>query len=124
MRLRRSVGLLMATLLLSGCSALSMLDTPSRNHISVANRSDYNVSLAADGSKLVVSLDGKSALGQRLAWAASLGTSDGPPSSEFDTAATDWLKFEKPGCKPANGRRTAIGTSEYDVACESAQAAR
>ena len=116
MRLRRSVGLLMATLLLSGCSALSMLDTPSRNHISVANRSDYNVSL--------VSLDGKSALGQRLAWAASLGTSDGPPSSEFDTAATDWLKFEKPGCKPANGRRTAFGTSEYEVACESAQAAR
>lgn len=107
MRLRRSLELLVSASLLSGCSGLTFLES-GRNHISVANRSDYNVSLAADGSKLKVSLDGKSALGQRLALAASFGTADGPPSSEFDTAATDWLKFEKPGCKPANGRRTAF----------------
>jgi hypothetical protein len=123
MRVRRWLGLLLSALLLSGCSGLSFLES-SRNHISVANRSDYNVSLSADGSKLAVSLDGKSALGQRLAWAASFGTAGGPPASEFDTAATDWLKFEKPGCKASNGRRTAFGTSEYDVICESAQAAR
>jgi hypothetical protein len=72
----------------------------------------------------VVSLDGKSALGRRLAWAASFGTADGPPSSEFDTAATDWLKFEMPGCKPANGRRIAFGTTEYDVTCEPERATR
>jgi hypothetical protein len=95
MRLRRSLELLVSASLLSGCSGLTFLES-CRNHISVANRSDYNVSLAADG----------------------------PPSSEFDTAATDWLKFEKPGCKPANGRRTAFGTTEYDVTCESAQANR
>jgi hypothetical protein len=123
MRLRRSLELLVSASLLSGCSGLTFLES-GRNHISVANRSDYNVSLAADGSKLKVSLDGKSALGQRLALAASFGTADGPPSSEFDTAATDWLKFEMPGCKPANGRRTAFGTTEYDVTCESAQANR
>ena len=124
MWVRRSLVVALSALLLSGCSALSFLDTPSRNHISVANRFDYSVSLSSDGSKLVVSLDGKSALGQRLAWAASFGTADGPPLSEFDTAAADWLKFEKPGCTATNGRRVAFGTSEYDVACESVQSAR
>jgi hypothetical protein len=124
MRLRRSVGFLVSALLLSGCSALSLLDTPSRNHISVANRSDYDVSLTPDGRTLRVSLDDKSALGRRLAWAASFGTADGPPSSEFDTAAADWLKFDKPGCTASNGRRVEFGTSEYDVTCESVQAGR
>jgi hypothetical protein len=123
MVLRRSITLVVSASVLSGCSALSVLDTPSRYHISVANRSDYNVALDADGGTLVVSPDGKSALGQRLAWAASFGTADGPPLSEFNVAATDWLKFEKPGCRPSNGRRTAFGTVAYDVTCDTAQAA-
>jgi hypothetical protein len=114
---------MVAASVLGGCSALPFLETSSRNHISVANRSDYNVSLEADGNRLVVSLDGKSALGQRLAWAASFGTADGPPVSEFDTAASDWLRFEKPGCRPSNGQRTAFGIVAYDVTCQSVRAA-
>jgi len=124
MQLRRSLAIMATASFLGDCSGLSLLETPDRNHISVANRSEYDIALAPDSGTLRVSLDGKSALGQRLAWVASLGTANGPPSSEFDTAATDWLKFERPGCKPANGRRTAFGTAEYDVTCESAQAAR
>ena len=124
MRLRQSLVLLVLGVLLSSCSGLSLLETPDRNHISVANRSDYDISLAPDGRMLRVSLDGKSAFGRRLAWVASFGTADGPPSSEFDTAAADWLKFEKPGCAAVNGRRTAFGTAEYDVTCESVQAER
>jgi len=124
MRLWRSVGFLVLAPLLSGCSALSFLDTPGSSHISIANHSDYNISLTPDGRTLRVSLDGKSALGQRLAWAASFGTANGPPSSEFDKAAADWLKFDKPGCAASNGRRIALETSEYDVTCESGQAFR
>ena len=121
MRLRHLSALLVAGLLLNGCSGLSLLETSDRYHISVANRSDYNITLAPDGRSLRVSLDGKSAFGQKLVWVASFGTTSGPPSSEFDTAAADWLKFEKPGCVPVNGRRTSFGTADYDLACESVQ---
>jgi hypothetical protein len=122
MQFVRPAAVLMLGLLIGDCSGISIFDGPERNHISLANRYDYNVSVAADGRKLLVSLDTKSALGQRLVWAGSCGTADGPPSSDFDTAASDWLKFEKPECKAANGRRTGFGSFEYNLTCGPLQA--
>jgi hypothetical protein len=124
MQFVKRFGVLLLALLLGGCSGISIFDGPERNHISVANRSDYDVSVAADGRKLLVSLDTKSALGQRLVWAGSFGTADGPPSSDFDRAASDWLKFEKPECKAANGQRTGFGSFEYDLTCGPLQGGR
>ena len=121
MRLVRSSGILTIALLAGSCSGLSIFDGPERNHISVANRSDYNILVAPDSRKLQVSLDTKSAIGQRLVWAGSFGTADGPAPSEFDTAASEWLKIEKPQCKVANGRRTAFGSFEYDLTCGPSQ---
>jgi hypothetical protein len=124
MHFERAFGLVIAACLLGSCSGLTVFDGPEHDHISVANRSDYNVSVAAGGQKLLVSLDTKSALGQRLAWAASFGTAEGPPPSEFDTAASDWLKFARPECKATNGQRAGFGSFQYDLICESPQAAK
>jgi len=124
MRIVRAFGLLIATSLLGSCSGLTVFDGPERNHVSVANRSDFNVSVAADGQTLLVSLDTKSALGQRLAWAASFGTAEGQPRSVYDTAASDWLKFTRPGCKATNGQRAGFGSFKYDLICQAAQLAK
>lgn len=118
MQFVRAFGPATLAFLLGGCSALSMFDGPERDHISVANRSGYTVSVAPGGQKLLVSLDTSSALQKRFVWAASFGTADGPPSSEFDSAASDWLKFEKPECKAANGKRTSFASFEYDLTCQ------
>ena len=124
MRLVRSSGILTIALLAGSCSGISIFDGPERNHISVANRSDYNISVAPGSRTLLVSLDTKSAIGQRLVWAATFGTADGPAPSEFDTAASEWLKIEKPECTAANGRQTAFGSFEYDLTCRPSKDAK
>ena len=124
MRFERAYGLVIATALLGSCSGLTVFDGPERNHISVANQSDFNASVAADGQRLLVSLDTKSAIGQRLAWVASFGTAGGPPQSEFDTAASNWLKFARPECKATNGQRAGFGSFKYDLICQAAQLAK
>jgi hypothetical protein len=101
---------------------LSVFDGPSRDHISVANRSGYTAVIAPGGQKLVVSLDTQSTMEKKVLWTASFGTAGQPPAAEFDHAANDWLRFEKPECKASNGRRTSFSSYEYDLTCAAADA--
>ena len=122
MRFVRAFGFAWLAFVLSGCAALSVFDGPDRDHVTVANGSGYNVALVADGRKLLVSLDTQSAVDRRMLSAATFGTADGPPPSEFDSAASQWLKIEKAQCKASNGQRTSFGSFEYDLTCAPAEA--
>lgn len=121
MQFVRAFGFATLAFVLSGCAALSLFDGPDRDHVTVANGSGYNVAVVADGRKLLVSLDTQSAVDRRMLSAATLGTV-GPPASEFDAAASQWLKIEKAQCKASNGQRTSFGSFEYDLTCAPADA--
>src|SRR3569832_2795855 len=70
--------------LLAGCSALSVFDGPSRNHVSVANGAAFQVSLAEGEKRLVVALDTQSAMESRVIQTISVGRADAVPVSQYE----------------------------------------
>lgn len=104
-------------LVLAGCSALSVFDGPSRNHVSVANGAAFQVSLAEGEKRLVVALDTQSAMESRVIQTISVGRADAVPVSQYETAAKEWLRIERPDCRLGAGQGTTFGKMAFDVTC-------